>query len=242
MQRSILNIAHRGFSSEFPENTLLAFEKGMNAGADGFECDLRLSSDGHVVVFHDDDLKRLCGISGQIETSTLKEIKQLKVKGQESIPTLDEMLEMFHTTRINLEIKPSKRPAVIVEEVLRVLAKIQPKGEILFSSFDMDVLDALLVMDPKAKMGKRGVLVEATHIQDLPSIEGRLKPHTWNVPRQILKQRWAEKWANKKIYPLWIWTLDEPDDWRQCIDSKLPIEAIITNRPKMLAEYLKNRL
>ena len=70
-----LAIAHRGFSSDYPENTSLAFRKAIEAGADGFECDLRLTADGHVVVFHDDDLKRLCGRDGCIEKMNWADIR-----------------------------------------------------------------------------------------------------------------------------------------------------------------------
>src|SRR5258708_5687829 len=115
MTKKFLNIAHRGFSSEYPENTLLAFSKGLAAGADGFECDLRLTSDGRIVVFHDDTLDRLCGEKGNIESKTFSEVQQLRVKGAEKIPSLEDLLANFLTTTINLEIKPSARDAVVVE-------------------------------------------------------------------------------------------------------------------------------
>lgn len=234
----MLNIAHRGYSAKYPENTLLAFDEGMRAGADGFECDLRLSSDGHVVVFHDDDLKRLCGVKGSIEQMTLKEIKELRVFSREEIPTLEELLQNFHTTRINLEIKKSGRDSVVVEHVLRVLTKQRPKGPILLSSFSIEVMQALAVMDANRTLGSHGMLVSTSHIEDLPKISQNLECDTWNVPRQILSAPWSRRWKNVEIPPLWIWTLDEPDQWKSVMSSSLPFEAIITNKPSALAEYL----
>ena len=54
-----LAIAHRGFSSRYPENTLLAFERALDLGADGAEFDVQLSKDGVPVVFHDESLQRI---------------------------------------------------------------------------------------------------------------------------------------------------------------------------------------
>ncbi len=237
--RKFLNIAHRGFSAKYPENTLVAFREGIRAGADGFECDLRLTADGVVVIFHDNNLKRLCGISGRIENLPYSEVRKLKVKGKESIPTLEEVLKEFLTTRINLEIKPSNRDTVVVESVLRVMTKVRPEGEIFFSSFSHEVLECLQVMDAKKKLGKTGLLVETRDLSSLPDLNKRLKPDTWNVPRQILTKPWANRWKDVKVPPLHVWTLDEPDLWTQVLKSELPFEAIISNRPDALSQFLK---
>lgn len=58
-----LNFAHRGWSGLYPENTLLAFQKAIELGVDGFEMDVQLSRDGEVVVFHDETLDRVTGIT-----------------------------------------------------------------------------------------------------------------------------------------------------------------------------------
>ncbi len=237
----MLVIAHRGYSSEFPENTLLAFEEAIRAGADGFECDLRLTSDGEVVVFHDDDLKRLCGVDGTVERSLWSDLKNLKVKGQEPIPRFEELLSGFHSSRMNLEIKPSHRPEVVVEQIIRVLGKNRPSGSILFSSFDPTILDALHSMDSRRKLGGLGVLVETPAIGDLPKSLTRWEPQTWNVPRQILDKPWKKRWEGMHIPPLWIWTLDEPHHWTQVQKSSLPFEAIITNKPAALRNFLNRQ-
>lgn len=239
--KRILNIAHRGFSANFPENTLVAFDEGLRAGADGFECDLRLTSDGHVVVFHDDDLRRLCGRPGSIDLMTLEEVKLLRVFGREPVPTLEEVLHQFHTTRINLEIKKSSRDAVVAETVLRVLTKTRPKGPILISSFSLEVMKALSVMDPERRLGDHGMLVTTSHIRDLPQVSEGMSFETWNVPKQILSAPWLKRWENVSIPPLWIWTLDEPDQWNAVFASKLPFEAIITNKPDILSRYLRTK-
>ena len=60
---SILLMAHRGANRQAPENTLTAFRLALEAGCDGCECDVQLSHDGTLVVFHDETLQRLAGLA-----------------------------------------------------------------------------------------------------------------------------------------------------------------------------------
>ena len=71
----MLNIAHRGFSGKYPENTLLAFQKGIEAGADGFEFDTHLTKDwGDLVIIHDERLDRTTNAQGFVKDYTLEGI------------------------------------------------------------------------------------------------------------------------------------------------------------------------
>lgn len=86
--------AHRGLhrGSDFPENSLIAFAAALELGA-GIECDLRLTADGQIVVFHDADAMRICGSTMRIGGSTLGELGRLKV-GDGPIPTLESLLQL----------------------------------------------------------------------------------------------------------------------------------------------------
>ena len=66
-----LNFAHRGFSGQFPENTMLAFEKAVEAGADGIELDVQFSKDGELVIMHDETLNRTAGVDGFVKGYTV---------------------------------------------------------------------------------------------------------------------------------------------------------------------------
>src|SRR5512139_3175915 len=83
--------AHRGDSAHAPENTMLAFDKARIAGADGIELDVRLDGDSNVVVFHDDTLDRLTGVSGRMEALSTVDRAALRVGG-EPVPLLAEVL------------------------------------------------------------------------------------------------------------------------------------------------------
>lgn len=89
--------AHRGGKLEFDENTLSAFKASYEEGLRGFELDIRLTRDQHLVIFHDDNFKRIFGIDGSIEELTFEEVRALRTKNGNQIPTLDEVLEFFNS-------------------------------------------------------------------------------------------------------------------------------------------------
>lgn len=99
---NVLRIAHRGASGYAPENTMAAFEKAWDMGADMLELDVQLSSDHQVVVIHDTKVNRTSGGKGLVQDLTLKKLRELdagswynlQFSGQR-IPTLDEVLERF---------------------------------------------------------------------------------------------------------------------------------------------------
>ena len=94
-----LHIAHRGLHDlcdNTPENSLAAFRAAIDGGY-AIEIDIHLTADGEVVVFHDDDLQRMCGVSGRVEDMTLAEIKALRLADtEERIPTLRECLALVN--------------------------------------------------------------------------------------------------------------------------------------------------
>ena len=90
-----LGFAHRGLHGPgVPENSLAAFRAAVDAGA-GIECDVRLSGDGHVMVFHDHDLRRLCASALAVESASAASLSGQKLYDSgEHIPRLTELLEL----------------------------------------------------------------------------------------------------------------------------------------------------
>ncbi len=133
-----LYIAHRGLhdaGSGIPENSLLAFEKAIEAGF-AIENDIHLTKDGEVVVFHDDDLYRMCGIHGAPEEMTLAQLKELKLGDtEERIPTLRECLDVVEgkvPLLIEFKIK-SGSAAPLCRAAERILCEY--KGKYFVQSF-----------------------------------------------------------------------------------------------------------
>src|SRR5262245_25587668 len=95
--------AHRGDSAHAPENTMLAFDRAVAAGADGIELDVRFDGERNVVVFHNSPLERLTGLPGRMEALPARERTRLRVGG-EPVPLLAEVLAAFDL-EIDVEIK-----------------------------------------------------------------------------------------------------------------------------------------
>ena len=96
-----LTIAHRGFSGQFPENTLLAFQEAIELGVEAIELDVQLSKDGEIMIFHDEELSRITGQKGYLKDRSYAELRELDasgayqgVFGKQTIPTLSEYLEL----------------------------------------------------------------------------------------------------------------------------------------------------
>ena len=89
--------AHRGLfdnDSDAPENSLLAFQKAVDAGY-GIELDVQLSKDNQLVIFHDATLKRMCGVKGNVWDYTLEELQQMKLaNSDQTIPAFQDFLKV----------------------------------------------------------------------------------------------------------------------------------------------------
>ena len=92
--------AHRGASHDFPEMTALAYENAVKQGADGFECDLRLTKDGVAILWHDADLKRRADNDAVVAETKLKKLKAIYPQ----ILTLDEFLEKSRIKKSEIDI------------------------------------------------------------------------------------------------------------------------------------------
>ncbi len=87
-----LMIAHRGFSSIYPQNTLPAFEGAVEAGFDGYEFDIHTTKDGKWVVIHDDTVDDMTDGTGDVEDFTLEEIRKLKIDNGNGIENYDSLI------------------------------------------------------------------------------------------------------------------------------------------------------
>ncbi len=132
------NIAHRGLHSKdksVPENSLPAFEEAARSGY-GVELDVHITKDDRIVVFHDDDLSRMCKVEGRIEDMTWDELSKLRLLGTEyGIPLFSEVLFLIgkHCPMI-VELKRGKRNRELCEKTYELLKKFG--GTYCVESFD----------------------------------------------------------------------------------------------------------
>ena len=213
--------AHRGFSHRFPEGTRAAYQGAIDAGADGFECDVRLTRDKEIICFHDRTLERITGKRKAVSRISAPDLAQLT-----EFITLQELLDMAITYRKDLLIE-TKHPVMyageIEERVVELLKNRAP--EIAAANINISIMsfsycatlrlkkhfaDVIKVIKyPFAILYKptRDVAIDIELLRKHPGIIQRLRPG--------------------KIY---VWTVNSREDLRWL--KKREIYGVITDRPK----------
>ena len=239
-----LVIGHRGAKGLAPENTLPAFRAGIAAGADGVEFDVQRTVDGHLVVFHDDDLKRLAGVDGRIVKSTLAMLRELDVGryagpqyAGEVIPTLDEVLDTLpDDCFLNIEAKRFRMRSDGLEAgLVEAIQRRNLFDRCLVSCFNPLILWRIGRRDRRIRLG-------LLYDPDLPLMMGvgwprrvmrvdALHPWAGQVTQKLVDQ------AHREGRPVNTWTVNAPVEMRRVID--LGVDGIITDRPDVLAAMLR---
>lgn len=149
-------IAHRGYhdmNRQVWENTLSAFSRAIEAGF-AIECDLHYASDGVPVVFHDDDLQRVCNLPGEVRERTSSELGLLSIGGtKDKIPTLKQLLQLCDgKVPLVLELKGREGDDEgFAESVLEALEGY--KGHVALMSFDHWLLRDLKALEAPYPVG-----------------------------------------------------------------------------------------
>ncbi|MDD3056265.1 MAG: glycerophosphodiester phosphodiesterase family protein [Aliarcobacter sp.] len=147
-------IAHRGLhkSRVIPENSILAFNSAIEKNY-AIEFDINITKDNQIVVFHDDDLNRLCNKKEKIEDVTYTFLKDLKLyESDEKIPLLKELLdEVNGKIPLVIEIKKHENIGVLENILIEMLKEY--KGEYFICSFEKDILFWFRNNKPKQKRG-----------------------------------------------------------------------------------------
>lgn len=236
--------AHRGASAYAPENTIEAFQKAIEMGAQGIELDVHMSADGALVVIHDESVHRTSGFKGEISEMNLTQLKRLHFnKGFEAefpeaqIPTLQEVYELIRPTGllINVEIKTNREPYPGIEKKLLTMERnMGMKGRILYSSFNHYTLRNLREIDPKASMGVlySNELVEPWNYAKY--LGARALHPAYDL---VLRYPGYVECAHADNLLVNVWTVDTSNDIRRLME--LGVDVIITNKPNIGVEELR---
>ncbi len=233
-----LVIAHRGDTKADLENTLPAIESALKLGVDGVEVDLQLTRDGHVVLFHDDDLPRLAGREGTIGGLTLPECKALRLTGNGTVPTLEELLDLAKDRcLLNLEIKTHPHgwtpgDGRLERKIAEILARFSLAETILMSSFHPLPLWRMRRLAPHLK---RGVLFESkywVHRMAMPFTS----PFSIHAPLARATEA-IVKAAHDAGRRFLVWTVNTEDDMKHCLEAG--VDGIITDEPRRLKTLLQ---
>lgn len=158
----ILNVAHQGASAVAPPNTLAAFRKAAELGADGVELDVHLSADGAAVVIHDFTVDRTSDGRGRVADLPLAALKELDAGSwfdpryaSEPIPTLNEVFEAVgRELMINIELKLLPRGGRgLAAEVVSLVKRHGLANRVLISSFNLSALRRVRRLEPQLPLG-----------------------------------------------------------------------------------------
>ena len=227
-------IAHRGSSHDAPENTLAAFALARQDGADGVELDVMRCKSGEVIVFHDDDLARLCGTPGDPRARSLAELRELSVQG-EAIPELHEVIEVLGASMLlNVELKtaPDWRGRVendgLGDEVARIVEHHGLGERVLVSSFDPMLLGRFRRTAPRVLTG---MLFAADQSAPLRRGWGAqlLRTHAVHPEAVLVDEEHVRSWHRRGLL-VNVWTVDDPAEQRYL--ATIGADGIITNRPR----------
>ena len=238
-------IAHRGDLSGAPENTIPAFTGAYQQGADGIELDVRLTSDNHLVVFHDRNLKRITGQNRLVTNATLQEIRSLDVGGWFGpdyrglcAPILDEVFEALPAGfLINVEMKAViDRMRLIAHRVAEVIDRHNRRGSTLVASFNPISLWELRKVDPRIM---RGYIWSRRHP---PPIRSRcfsplVQAHWYDPSDDSFNPRLMQKMRSQGVRTL-AWDVDFARDLARMAESRL--DAVVTNNlPDLLLQQTR---
>lgn len=235
------NYAHRGFSGKYPENTMLAFQKAVEAGCDGIENDVHLTKDGEIVIIHDERVDRTTDGTGLVSEYTLEELKKLNAAvlfpecGRQEIPTLREYFEYVKDLPImtNIELKTGVDTYPGIEQkVYDMIMEYGLKDKIIISSFNHYSVLRMKAIDPEMICG----FLEESWIIGAGAYAAQHGVKCWHpLFNTLTEENVAELRANDlKIN---CWTVNDEADIRRMID--LGIDIVIGNYPdkvKMILE------
>jgi glycerophosphoryl diester phosphodiesterase len=225
-----LVIAHRGASAHRPQNTLPAFELAVAQRADMIETDLHRTSDGAIVITHDEDLTGLGGV-GEIAGATLAEIRALDAGGGERVPTLDEILDRFGPQiPFNLELKRATDTDYEGLEA-QALAAVNARGLLartLWSSFYDSVLGRLRALAPDARLA---LLISSRYPIRILERARELGAEAINPEAGIVSAALVDD-AHAAGLAVYVFTVDDLTEMQRLL--ALGVDGLFTNHPERL--------
>jgi len=234
-----LRVAHRGASGECPENTLAAFRRALELDAQMIECDLQITTDDHVVVFHDWTLERTSNGSGVVAELPLEAIRRVDAGAWraprfmgERVPTLAETLDaVLPRALLNLELKcrgPRERARALARAAVAAVRERTAFGRVVFSSFDAACLDEVRSASDDARIGV---------LWDRPPFEAAwqraralgavaLHPRASTVTPELVAQ------ARDSGLALYVWTVNAPDEILRLV--RAGVDGVMSDHPERL--------
>lgn len=234
-----VNYAHRGASQYAPENTMSAFRKGIELGANGIELDLQKTKDGKIVIFHDKKIDKLSNGTGKIEEHTYQELLELdfgswfdnKYKN-ERIVLFEDFAKEFLSKNLTFAIE--LKVVGIEKEALEIINKhCKNTDNIYITSFIYETLENMREIDSNIKLSWLiKEKINKDNIERLQKIKGsQICPEAESVSKEDIEL------ANKNELGVRLWGIYDEEIMREVCN--LNIEGMTVNFPDKLSQLLE---
>jgi glycerophosphoryl diester phosphodiesterase len=227
--------AHRGGAAEAPENTMRAFAAAIELGYRYLETDVQVTADGVVVVFHDEDLQRLCGRPERVSDLPAAELAELRIAGTEPIPTLAELLREWPEVRLNIDCKS----VAAIAPLAAAVRDHDAFDRVCLSSFSDRRLGALRRRLGSGLCTSAGTLeLAAVKLLGIGwgSLAAQVPVRQWGVT--VTTARFVRR-CHRRGLDVHVWTIDDPAEMHRLLD--LGVDGILTDRPTVLRDVLVER-
>lgn len=253
LKSGVIFIGHRGAAGEAPENTLAAFQRGLDVGVDAIELDVHLSKDDQLVVIHDPRLDRTSDGTGLVRDVTFAEIRRVNAAakfkgaldyGAQRIPTLQEVYDLAGArAQIHVEIKvdlQGNRYPGIEQKVIEVVRRNNAVARTTIGSFDFPTLQEIQRAEPQlarvayistAYLGKKGMRGEGP--AEIAAELLAAGAQGVGVEKSYLAKPLISAFKQAGLI-VGAWTVDDFVEMWNLID--LGVDSITTNRPNLLIE------
>lgn len=236
--------AHRGDSSNYPENTMLSFEKAIEIGANGIELDVHKTKDNKLVIIHDEDIERTFKGHGKVCNFTLKELKDFKNRKtifSENmkciIPTLEEVMDLIKDKEgivLNIELKTDIiNYDKIEEDVIKIIEEYSMENRIILSSFNYESIRKCKEINPNIKTGMLYHYKLSDPVNKAKKINAdAIHPNSELVTKELIEE------SHKNNIKVNSYTINSPTIMRKF--SKWNIDGMFTDYPEILLEVINS--
>jgi glycerophosphoryl diester phosphodiesterase len=216
----LLKVGHRGAKGYEPENTLIAFEKAIELGVDGIELDVHLSSDGQIVVIHDETIDRTTNGKGLVKSYTAAQLSAFE------IPTLIEVLELINKRCfVNIELKGTGTSKAIAQLISHYVSeKNWNYIDFLVSSFDWKMLKEIQLLNPEIRIG---ILTEES-IDEALAFAKKTKAFSIH-PDYVLLSKENVALMQENGFEVYPWTVNSTEDIQKI--KAFNVNGIISDFP-----------
>ena len=244
----MLNIAHRGASGRAPANTLAAYDLALKLGADYIEQDVRMTKDGILIVYHDENLGQSASgpaaCTGPVAEKTLKQLKTCRVGGSAKLPTLEEVFQRYREdTNFYIDIKAPDAPR-IEEKLLRLMEEhglrepSDGRWRVIVVSFDESSLQKLHDLEPTLPLTRAYPASETSESIRATLDETREYAVGVNPWREDVDEALIEA-AHEHCHQVYPYTADAKPVLERLVS--LGVDGIFTDFPGRLDEVLGDK-